>query len=206
MKLAIVGSRNFKNYTQLCKVMEKIPMPELIVSGGASGADSLAERWSLEYLKKEAVVFKANWYPEGKPGPFDKGAGFKRNIEIVDFSDAVLAFWDTMSKGTIHSINIAISKCKPISIVHTGWPNKLETKDILGFQNEHRWLSNMWPTKIVFGLKEFTYPWPTKANFNEKPIFRCAESAYQASKFADHEEIWKNSITFLFNFLDRRMW
>ena len=45
MKLAIVGSREFENYDLLCAEVAKIQETqkvELIVSGGAKGADTLA--------------------------------------------------------------------------------------------------------------------------------------------------------------------
>lgn len=45
MKLAIIGSREFNDYEFLCKSLEPIKsMVQLVVSGGAKGADELGER------------------------------------------------------------------------------------------------------------------------------------------------------------------
>ena len=49
MKLAIVGSREFENYDLLCAEVAKIQETqniELIVSGGAKGADTLAKKFA----------------------------------------------------------------------------------------------------------------------------------------------------------------
>ena len=75
MKIAVVGSRSFSDYDLLCKVMSEYE-PTLIVSGGAQGADSLAERYAREH-GIELRVFKAQW------GVYGKEAGFRRNRYIV---------------------------------------------------------------------------------------------------------------------------
>ena len=52
MKIAIVGSRTFEDYDAMCSVIEEKlatmehPTIEDVVSGGARGADSLAERYA----------------------------------------------------------------------------------------------------------------------------------------------------------------
>ena len=50
MKLAIVGSREFGNYDLVCAEIEKLKKNgqkiELIVSGGAKGADTLAKKYA----------------------------------------------------------------------------------------------------------------------------------------------------------------
>ncbi len=51
--------------------------------------------------------FIADWNKYGK------SAGFRRNIDIVDNSDCVIAFWDGNSKGTLNSVTTAINKGIP---------------------------------------------------------------------------------------------
>jgi len=49
MKLAIVGSRTFENYDLVCAEVAKIQETQnvdLIVSGGAKGADTLAKKFA----------------------------------------------------------------------------------------------------------------------------------------------------------------
>ena len=103
MRLAIVGCRHFDNYELFCKCIESLDMLdniEYIVSGGATGADSLAER----YAREHAIPFKvypANWAKYGR------SAGYRRNKQIVDDADYVVAFWDYKSAGTKSTITLA---------------------------------------------------------------------------------------------------
>jgi predicted Rossmann fold nucleotide-binding protein DprA/Smf involved in DNA uptake len=53
MKLAIVGTRSFTNYEAFVREVERILSerkltPSVIVSGGAKGADTLAERYAKD--------------------------------------------------------------------------------------------------------------------------------------------------------------
>lgn len=122
MKIAIVGSRGFNNYPYLCihvsEVITKLgnPVIDLIVSGGARGADTLA----IDYAKECGYVWKefpADWRPNGV---LDRSAGYKRNVVIVDNSDVIVAFWDGKSKGTKHTIDLATKQGKP-TYIFTDW-------------------------------------------------------------------------------------
>lgn len=101
MKVAVVGSRTFTDYNLLRQTLDTLyPQVSLIVSGGAKGADSLAER----YAKEEGIstlIFKPDWKTHGK------AAGFIRNKDIVEAADLVVAFWDGLSKGTKNSMEHA---------------------------------------------------------------------------------------------------
>lgn len=112
--VAIVGSREFKDYELMVQCMEDIlgecgvrwgldwdksgsEKCVLIVSGGARGADILAERYAKEcgfYF----TAIPANWDLYGKR------AGMMRNAELVASADLVVAFWDGRSKGTADTI------------------------------------------------------------------------------------------------------
>jgi hypothetical protein len=74
---------------------------DTIISGGAAGADSLAERYAT-YWDIQITVVKPDWEKHGKV------AGFIRNQEMIDLvPDMVIAFWDGKSKGTADIINRA---------------------------------------------------------------------------------------------------
>ncbi|MDY0270797.1 DUF2493 domain-containing protein [Trichloromonas sp.] len=113
MRLSVVGSRTFNNYqllkTKLDEIHQETPIT-LVVSGGAKGADSFAERWARENNIETKI-----YYPDWKL--YGKKAGFVRNRDIVTNSDKMVAFWDNMSKGTLHSINIADYNQIPYMIV-----------------------------------------------------------------------------------------
>jgi hypothetical protein len=111
MKLAIIGSRGFSDYELLCnELADKKDKIHCIVSGGARGADSLGERWANENGKQK-IIYKAEWDRYGKK------AGYLRNELIVRDSDAVIAFWDGISKGTKHSIDLCSKLDKPLKII-----------------------------------------------------------------------------------------
>lgn len=102
MKVIIAGGRDFSDYDVLKKYCDsRLTFENIeIVSGCAKGADTLGERWASErgvYIKK----FPANWSKWGK------AAGFKRNIEMAEYANVLVAFWDGKSKGTEHMIKTA---------------------------------------------------------------------------------------------------
>lgn len=115
IKLAVIGSRSFDDKNRLFAMLDKnIDRIEMIVSGGAKGADSLAHQWAQE-RGVPCLIFYARWH--SLDGDYDRGAGFKRNHKIIDTADRVLAFWDGESRGTAHSMSIAKHKNKPIKVI-----------------------------------------------------------------------------------------
>lgn len=103
-RVIIAGSRKFSDYEllkQKCdKILETVNRPIVIVSGTANGADKLGERYANERGYK-IKKFPADWDTYGL------GAGYRRNQLMAKYSDALIAFWDGISKGTRHMINLA---------------------------------------------------------------------------------------------------
>lgn len=114
MKLAIVGSRTFRDYTLFERVMKARfrSKPSLIISGGAEGADSMAETYALAN-DIGMIVHLPEWQKHGK------AAGPIRNELIIKDCDIVLAFWDGISKGTANSLSIAKRLKKPSLVIYT---------------------------------------------------------------------------------------
>lgn len=110
MKLAIIGSRSFDNYDFLKTRFKDIGEIEVVISGGAKGADALAEKWALENNIPTKIFL-----PDFKK--FGRGAYRMRNEEIVNLSDEIIAFWDGKSKGTKNSITYARKKNKLVTII-----------------------------------------------------------------------------------------
>lgn len=108
MKLAIVGSRTFDNYEMVKQVLKDLNITE-IVSGGAKGADTLAERYATEN-NISTTIFKPDWDKLGR------AAGMIRNKQIVNYAEKVIAFWDGVSKGTKNSIDLAKRQGKLLSV------------------------------------------------------------------------------------------
>ena len=110
-KVAIVGSRGFNDYELLSERLKNhAGNISEIISGGAKGADSLAEMFADEYGIKK-TIFKAEW------DKFGRSAGIIRNKDIVKNCDVLIAFWDGKSKGTKNSIDLAISQNKKVTIL-----------------------------------------------------------------------------------------
>ena len=94
MKVIIAGGRDFNDYDLLCRKADKILSRQSeveIVSGTAKGADKLGEMYAKERhfsIKR----FPADW------GTFGNAAGYRRNVEMAIYADALIAFWDGESK------------------------------------------------------------------------------------------------------------
>lgn len=105
--VAIVGSRSFTDYTLLKNTIDSLYPDRAgikeIVSGGAYGADRLAERYAHEF-GLTMIQLRPKWRNNGVYNP---RAGFERNETIVARADHVVAFWDGKSTGTRDSINHA---------------------------------------------------------------------------------------------------
>lgn len=114
MKIAIIGSRTFNNYQLLEDIIDQYKSVNqthytAVVSGGAKGADTLAERYAEKNNLKK-IIYYPDWDRHGKQ------AGFLRNTTIIEDADIVFAFWDGYSRGTLDSINKAKQRNKIIII------------------------------------------------------------------------------------------
>lgn len=90
MKVAVIGSRNL-TVDNLGKYLPKETTE--IVSGGAKGIDSDARKYAVENCIK-----LTEYLPDY--AKYKRGAPLKRNLQIIDYADLVIAFWDGKSKGT----------------------------------------------------------------------------------------------------------
>ncbi len=112
MKVAVIGSRgvvvpDLENY-----------LPDdttEIVSGGARGVDTCA----ADYAARTGIpltVFRPEYEKFGKAAPL------KRNLQIIEYADAVLAFWDGISRGTKFVAEQCAEIGKPIRIIPMNRP------------------------------------------------------------------------------------
>lgn len=123
MNVAIVGGRDFDDYELFKKHVsgEKIKINS-IISGGARGTDTLAERYAKE-IGVPVKIYLPDWKKYGT------AAGPIRNKQIVDSADCVIAFWDEKSPGTRSSLKIAEDLKKPLTIfVYAEAVNKSATR------------------------------------------------------------------------------
>lgn len=114
-KLAVIGSRDFDDKKEMYRILtQNLPKIKLIVSGGARGADTLATDWAADY-GVPYLVFPALWH-DRETGVYDRGAGFRRNRQIIEHSDIIFAFWDGVSGGTKNSLDMAKEMKKDVRI------------------------------------------------------------------------------------------
>jgi len=110
MKVAIVGSREFARMERVNECVALLPSDSVVISGNARGVDRAAEEAARQRGLK-VISLPAQWDKYGK------SAGYRRNADIVKLADRVIAFWDGISKGTLHTINLAKQKGIPVEIV-----------------------------------------------------------------------------------------
>lgn len=111
MKIGVIGSRTFKNEKRVSNELNKyLNQVSVIVSGGANGPDSYAERWAkINNIKTNIFL------PDFKS--YARGAYHKRNIKIVENSNLIIAFWDGVSRGTKQTIELAKTSNIPVKII-----------------------------------------------------------------------------------------
>lgn len=107
MKVAVIGSRNLK----IDDLGTYLPAETSeIVSGGAKGVDSDARKYA-----EENDLPLTEFLPEYQR--YGRGAPLKRNLQIIEYADYVIAFWDGKSRGTKYVIDNCRKLNVPVQIV-----------------------------------------------------------------------------------------
>ncbi len=98
MKVAVIGSRSLT-----VKHLENyLPNGTTeIVSGGARGIDTCAKKYA-----EEVGIKLTEFFPQYEL--YGRSAPLRRNIQIINYADCVLAFWD----GNSHGTRFVIETCK----------------------------------------------------------------------------------------------
>ena len=121
IRVIIAGSRRYEDYEKLKEVVGNIVNPLLLhgqvelVSGGATGADRLSERFAREY-NYPIKVFPADWNKYGNSvGPI-------RNKEMAVYAKEadlgmLIAFPLGESRGTRNMIQTAKNMTMPVFVV-----------------------------------------------------------------------------------------
>ena len=114
-KLIVAGGRDFMDYQKLSQVLFDLSSQQYadkavsIVSGMAKGADALGVRFAKEH-GVTLYKYPADW-------SLGKSAGFRRNEQMGQESDGLVAFWDGHSSGTKHMIDYMQQLNKPVHVV-----------------------------------------------------------------------------------------
>ena len=112
MIIGITGSRKFTDTACMEQAILEMK-PSLLLTGGATGADTMAEN----IAKKHGIPCKV-FLPKFKTDPktpYHPRWYLERNKEIVDACDVLLAFFaGEKSKGTEYTVEYAKKISKPI--------------------------------------------------------------------------------------------
>lgn len=109
MQIIVAGSRGIKKYLTVETCIEKAIKEygfhfTKLISGAARGVDTLGETWAL----KNGVEIDSH---PAKWNLYGISAGFKRNAEMAETADALIAIrLEGKSNGTDHMISCAKEK------------------------------------------------------------------------------------------------
>ena len=101
MRTIVAGSRDGVTLKMVQEAISKAPFPiTTVISGTARGADKYGEE-AAKLRNIPVERYPANWDKYGK------SAGYKRNEQMAQNAEALVAIWDGQSKGTKHMIDLA---------------------------------------------------------------------------------------------------
>lgn len=104
MKVAVIGSRGL----EIEHLEEYLPKETTeIISGGAKGIDACARNYAKSHGIKLTEIL-----PEYEK--FGRAAPLKRNDQIIERADLILAFWDGKSRGTRYVIEACQKRGKAV--------------------------------------------------------------------------------------------
>ena len=134
--IGIIGSRKRDSeHDFLCCVdrfLEIYEEGDIIVSGGCPvGGDRFAEIIAEAYCKEDPVLFPAIWKVNGV---LDRGAGFKRNSDIANKSDVLIAMITkdrNLCKGTMDTVK-KVTKMGKLVILDENEIKSDEHFDVMG--------------------------------------------------------------------------
>lgn len=111
MRVIIAGSRGITDFAAVCDAVQRSDFPiTRVLSGMARGVDTLAIRYAEEN-RLPLDAFPAQW------GKWGRSAGYRRNVEMAQNADALIAIWDGQSPGTKHMIDVAKARGLRIFVV-----------------------------------------------------------------------------------------
>ncbi len=104
MRVLVCGGRDYKDlkviWGTLDVLLGELRQIDLLITGGANGADDIADKWA-EKRGIPRVVFPANWEGERK------SAGARRNARMLEIGKPHLVLAFPGGRGTENMIAVA---------------------------------------------------------------------------------------------------
>ena len=133
MKLIIAGGRDITDYSLVLSALGESKFnPTEIVSGMASGVDTLA----VQYATENNLPLKQFW---AEWGFYGKSAGPIRNRQMAEYADALLAIWDGKSRGTKNMIEEATKRNLQVYVYRTDIDRIATLEEALEFEEKRNY-------------------------------------------------------------------
>lgn len=114
VKVGVVGSRSL----HIENIGAYLPAGTTeLISGGARGVDRSAREWARRN-GMPITEFLPDYDAYGRRAPL------RRNEQIAACCDALLAFWDGKSQGTLHTVSACQRLGKPVTLIRVGADRK----------------------------------------------------------------------------------
>lgn len=107
-RIAVIGSRTISSTMEVESILNNLLSgngPFTLVSGGAEGPDTIAEKWAGRH-ELETSIHSVDWDE-------NNNAGIKRNAALIADAEVLIAFWDGVSPNTLDAIKKAKTQKKP---------------------------------------------------------------------------------------------
>ena len=132
IKVGIVGSRAYTNKKKvkdlIFDIKQKNPDAEIVSGGQREGADGFAKKFALElgmnYVEFPPVHYRWNMHCKLPASQYDRpyyvSNYFKRNKQIAEYADYIVAFIhkNSKTKGAMHTIKEAQKLNKKYIIIN----------------------------------------------------------------------------------------
>ena len=109
-----MGSRHFPEMDRVRDFVRGLPDGATVITGGASGVDAAAGEAARE--RNLGLIKLPPRFEEAT----DPGASKRRNQELVDAAEVVVAFWDGVSEGTRRTVERALESGREVHVFVPG--------------------------------------------------------------------------------------
>lgn len=112
--MAIVGSRHFPEMERVTEFVQRLPAGAIVLTGGASGVDAAAGQAARD--RALGLIKLPPRFEEAT----DPTASGRRNQELIDSADVLVAFWDGTSQGTRKTVERALESGREVHVYVPG--------------------------------------------------------------------------------------
>lgn len=126
--ILVVGSRSITDEEKIFnELSEYCNKNTIIVSGGAIGVDSIAEKYA-DMNNLEKVIMYADWDKYGIRAGYIRNEAMHKYIAKFPYR-LCIAFWDGISKGTAQNFKLAEKYNTPLEIIYCKPGSESEDKE-----------------------------------------------------------------------------